>query len=205
MATIPYHGEGEAADNEVVATSLSDPESFAEIFERHFFAIHRYLARRVGSELADDLAAQVFIVAFERRATFRPETGSARPWLYGIATNLIRNQRRSEHRLLAATTRLGNEATLSADSTESVEDDIDRPRIARALAELDPDQRDVLLLHTWAELSHVEIATALGIPPGTVASRISRARGRLRTALIGELGNQDPRLVNISPEEDKYE
>ena len=55
--------------------------------------------------------------------------------------------------------RLGNEATVSAGSTESVEDAIDRPRIARALAELDPDQRDVLLLHVWAELSHVEIAT----------------------------------------------
>ena len=205
MATIPYGAEGGATDDEVVATSLSDPESFTEIFERHFLAIHRYLARRVGSELADDLAAQVFTLAFERRATFRPETRSARPWLYGIATNLIRNQRRSEHRLLTATMRLGNEATVSAGSTESVEDAIDRPRIARALAELDPDQRDVLLLHVWAELSHVEIATSLGIPPGTVASRISRARGRLRAALIGELGSQDPSLVSVSPKEDKYE
>lgn len=90
-----------AADAEVVAASISEPERFSEIFERHFAVIHAYLARRIGSELADDLAAQVFTVAFERRRTFRPEAQSALPWLYGIATNLMRSHRRNERRLLA--------------------------------------------------------------------------------------------------------
>ena len=81
-----------SSDARAIATSLSHPERFAAIFDRHYDAIHAYLARRAGAALADDLAATTFTVAFERRATFRAESTSARPWLYGIATNLLRDQ-----------------------------------------------------------------------------------------------------------------
>src|SRR5271167_757563 len=87
-------------DAALIARSLTVPEAFAGVFDRHFDAVHRYLARRVGRERADDLASQTFTVAFERRASFRPGEAGAPPWLLGIATNLLRNHRRSEQRLL---------------------------------------------------------------------------------------------------------
>ena len=182
MANPQYPRDGRATDAEIVAASWSDPERFAKIFERHFAAIHRYLARRVGEPLAGDLAAEVFTVAFARRRTFCLEMVDSRPWLYGIATNLIRNNRRSEQRLLAAVARLRGE-TVTAIGVIDNKDSGDRPELARALASLGQDQRDVLLLHAWAELSHAEIADALAIPLGTVASRLARARRHLRAAL----------------------
>ncbi len=180
-----------ATDGEIIAWSLSEPECFAEIFERHYAAIHRYLACRVGTRLADDLAAQLFAVAFERRPAFRPETVDARPWLYGIAVNLIRNHRRSEKRHFDATMRFSHLAAPTVSDIDTADVAHDRSRLARALAELDPNQRDVLLLHAWGELSHVEIAASLGIPQGTVASRLSRARLHLRTVLARQKDQHD--------------
>jgi RNA polymerase sigma factor (sigma-70 family) len=176
-------------DADLIAASFSDPEQFAAIFERHFDPIHRYAARRVGSALADDITARVFTIAFERRRRFDMTAPDARPWLYGIASNLVRGNHRAERRRLAA---LGRLAAL-ADATDPDEavglvDGRERARLARALNQLDRRQRDVLLLHCWADLSHAEIAVALGIPPGTVASRLSRARQRVRAALEDEAG-----------------
>jgi RNA polymerase sigma factor (sigma-70 family) len=172
-----------ATDGEAIARSLRSPRAFATIFDRHFAVIHRYLARRVGEEVADDLASQVFVIAFARRETFRSDRVDARPWLYGIAANLLRNHWRSEQRLLAVLGRLSNEAIVAQRADETVANDA---RVARALAELDSDHREVILLHVWADLTHAEIAEALGVPLGTVASRLSRARGRLRE-LLGDL------------------
>src|SRR5262245_42073930 len=91
-------------DSSYLARSLSEPVAFESIFERHFTAIHRYLHRRAGRDLADDLAAETFVVAFEKRATCEA-SGSVLPWLYGIATNLLHRSWRSEHRQLRAYTR----------------------------------------------------------------------------------------------------
>lgn len=204
MANDPYPRDGRPTDAEIVAASWSDPERFAKIFERHFAAIHRYLARRVGEPLAGDLAAEVFTVAFARRRTFRLEMVDTRPWLYGIATNLIRNNRRSEQRLLAAVARLRGETVTAVGGIDNNEDPSDRPELARALASLGRDQRDVLSLHAWAELSHAEIADALGIPPGTVASRLARARRRLRAALAEGRGDEDSIPAgNVSAKEEQ--
>lgn len=183
MASESLARRSSAADGEVVAGSMREPERFSEIFERYFAVIHGYLARRIGSDLADDLAAQVFTVAFERRTAFRPEAQSALPWLYGIATNLMRSHRRSERRLLAAVARVGNERAMTQEELGGTDSRCDEARLARALSKLDPDQRDVILLFAWAGLSHLEIANALEIPPGTVASRLFRARRRLRACL----------------------
>ncbi len=166
------------SDGELIARSLMSPEAFGDLFDRHFVAVHRYLARRLGRERADDLAAQTFTVAFERRATFRREELEARPWLLGIATHLLLNDRRAEQRLLETVARL------SAQPERVIEErpDVD-VELAAALAELEGDQRDVLLLTAWGELSYEEIAAALEIPVGTVRSRLSRARAHLRDRL----------------------
>jgi RNA polymerase sigma-70 factor (ECF subfamily) len=168
-------------DGLAISRSLTAPEAFSAIFDRHFRAIYRYLARRVGHDRAEDLASQTFTVAFQRRADYRPDVEDARPWLYGIATKLLANDRRAEQRLLEALGRLGSDGR-SGVAPIGAEFDLESG-LGRALANLDPDQRDVLLLHAWAGLSYEEIAESLGVALGTVGSRLSRARSSLRAEL----------------------
>ena len=163
-----------------IARSLSDPSAFGVIFDRHFDAVHAYLARRAGPNVADDLAASTFTVAFERRRSFRREATTARPWLFGIATNLLRNERRAEQRALES---LARTRPRLAEPGNEGGDAESAARLADALARLDPGQRDVLLLYAWEDLSYAEIAFALRVPVGTVRSRLARARTHLRTAL----------------------
>lgn len=174
-------GSGAVEDAVVISRSVRMPQAFEAIFDRHFDAVHGYLARRAGRERADDLASQTFVVAFARRATFRSDASDARPWLLGIATNLLSNDRRAERRLLETLSRVRGDARVAVVQVGSVgESDRD---VAAALAGLDPAQRDVLLLHAWGELSYEEIADVLGIPLGTVRSRLSRARASLQAEL----------------------
>jgi RNA polymerase sigma factor (sigma-70 family) len=174
-------GEQPAGDGRIV-----DPAAFEAAFQEHFPPVYRFIARRVGPALAEDLAAETFATAYRRRGSFRPGRGSVRSWLYGIATNLVRNHWRAEQHLLALDARLVPETDFP-DGSEAVDQRVIAamlaPRLAAALGELTRDQRDVLLLHAWAELSHEEIAAVLGIAPGTVRSRLSRARGLLREQL----------------------
>lgn len=166
------------SDARVIERSLGDPEVFGVIFDRHFDAVRVYLARRIGVGRADDLAASTFTVAFECRHRFRLDATTARPWLFGIATNLLRNERRAEKRALEALGSAGQLGTAAGASDPGSVGDL-----GRALGGLDREQRDVLLLYAWEELSYEEIAQALGIPVGTVRSRLARARARLRAAL----------------------
>src|SRR5690349_5976781 len=83
-------------DAAVIARSVRDPDHFATIYDRYFVEIYRYLAGRLGREIADDFAAETFLVAFRKRDRFDPTLGSVRPWLYGIATNLVGQHRRRE-------------------------------------------------------------------------------------------------------------
>jgi RNA polymerase sigma factor (sigma-70 family) len=170
----------EISDAAVIENSRSEPGAFGTIFDRHFGAVHGYLARRVGFGRADDLASSTFEVAFERRRGFRRDATTARPWLLGIATNLLRNDRRAEQRALELVGRLCPGGPVLAQ-----EDAADVSGVGEMLARLDPDQRDVLLLYAWEELSYEEIATATGVPVGTVRSRLSRGRAALRS-LLGE-------------------
>src|SRR5579875_3357132 len=184
-------------DAAAIARSLHDPEAFAEVFDRHFAFVHRYIARRAGREYADDLASQTFTVAFSHRGRYRDDLGTARPWLLGIATNLLRAAHRGDLRTASIVARLGSEEVVSsfsstlADARADLNDD---NRLTDALARLEAGQRDALLLHALGELSYAEIASALDIPIGTVRSRISRACAALRTeleppAVAGERSN----------------
>jgi RNA polymerase sigma-70 factor (ECF subfamily) len=165
---------------------IVSPEAFEAAFRLHYAPVYRFIAGRVGTALAEDLAAETFATAYRRRASFEPERGSQRSWLYGIAVNLLRNHWRAEQHLLQLDARLVPEAGQSDDA-----EDADRrvaaawlaPRLAAALGQLTRDQREVLLLHAWAGLSPSEIAAALQIAPGTAGSRLSRARAALRELL----------------------
>jgi len=171
-------------DSEAIRASLAQPRAFGVIFERHFWAIHDYLRRRLDRQLADELASQTFLTAFDRRAAFDSRSASSRPWLFGIATNLVREHRRSELRELRAMARLAPDPVMAIDGVESrIDAERMRGLLATALAQLPQEEADVLLLLVWAELAQPEIADALAIPLGTVKSRLSRARGRLQAAL----------------------
>jgi RNA polymerase sigma-70 factor (ECF subfamily) len=176
------------ADAAVIEQSWTQPERFAAIFERYFAPIHQYLARRVGDRAADDLAAEVFVAAFAQRQRYDLARDCARPWLYGIATNLIGTHRRQEQRRYRALAQSGDRDTSPSDE-ERVADRVAAaaagPDLAAALAALDAGERDVLLLVALAGLEYQEVAQALGIPYGTVCSRLNRARRRVRLALGG--------------------
>ncbi|MDQ2895213.1 MAG: RNA polymerase sigma factor [Actinomycetota bacterium] len=178
-------------DGELIARSHTTADAFHNVFDRHFNVVRRYLARRVGRDRADDLASQTFTVAFSRRTTFRTDATDARPWLLGIATNLLMNERRAERRSLEAVDRMKVQPVPPA---AELADDLLDHQVGAALAELDPDQRDVLLLFAWGELSYEEIALALAIPVGTVRSRMSRARSHLRRRLEPSVqSEEDPK------------
>lgn len=167
---------------------ITDPDAFELVFREHFATIYKFASRRIGPALAEDLAAEVFATAYRRRGSYQPDRGPVLPWLYGIATNALRSHWRAEQHLLQLDAEMLPGAGPDASGgTEAVDQRIAAmalaPRVAEALRMLSADQRDVLLLHVWAELSHGEIAAALGVADGTVRSRLSRARALLREQL----------------------
>jgi RNA polymerase sigma-70 factor (ECF subfamily) len=168
------------SDASLIAASLTDGSAFAAVFDRHWAAIHRWCVARAGPA-GEDLAAETFRVAFDGRARFDPRYADAAPWLYGIATNLLRRHFREAAR--RGGTSAGVEADFSDDALGRVEARALGPELAAALRTVADDDRDALLLHAWADLTYTEIAAATGVPAGTVRSRIHRARGLLRAHL----------------------
>ncbi len=165
------------------------------IFQRHAAEIGRYVTRRLGRDLAEDVVADTFLAAFRQRGDYDLSLPDSRPWLHGIAANLIRRCYRDEERQLRALERTGVDPVTesAADLAEARLAAIQTSRaVAGALAGLNPAQRDVVLLVTWAELTYDQVAEALGVPEGTVRSRMNRARSRLRIALAstGEAANE---------------
>ncbi|MGW7253784.1 RNA polymerase sigma factor [Streptomyces sp. NPDC054834] len=186
-------GPEHAADSDasVIERSWEEPDAFAAVFERYADDIHRYVAARLGADTADDLMAETFVVAFQRRRHYDLSQPQARPWLYGIATNLVGRHRRTEARRLRALSRAtslvpgedGDGEPLADRIAEKVSAESSRAALAGALARLPARHRDVLLVITWGDLDYREAAQALGIPVGTVRSRLHRARSRLRQTL----------------------
>lgn len=192
-------------DAALIERSWHDPEAFAGLYDRHAGVLHRYVARRLGDAAADDIVADAFLDAFRRRLRYDPSIDDARPWLYGIAANLIGKHRRTEVRMLRAYARSGADPVLAGPYSASQVDEADsrvssaavRRKLAAALAALPGGERDVLLMAAWADLSYSEIAESLHIPVGTVRSRLHRARTRIRAAL----GGFDPTTVSEVHEE----
>ncbi|MFC8712307.1 RNA polymerase sigma factor [Streptomyces sp. NPDC057197] len=185
-------------DASVIADSLARPELFGELYHRHASVIHQYAARRLGEDAAEDITAETFLSAFRTRARYDLTRPNARPWLYGIAANLIGKQRRSEVRALKALARTGLDPVAESwtDRSDSrVTAQAAQALLAGALAALAPGDRHVLLLVAWADLGYQEVAEALGIPVGTVRSRLNRARRKVR----GALGGVNPAFVHDFP------
>ncbi|HEV2373016.1 MAG TPA: RNA polymerase sigma factor [Streptosporangiaceae bacterium] len=178
-------------DAAVIARSVYDPEQFAEVFRRHAPEIQRYVVRRLGPGAAEDVVADTFLTAFRLRSRYQQDRPDARPWLYGIATNLVGRHRRAEVRQYRALARTGvdpvTETFTEAADSRVVADGQSRG-LAIALAGLPAGHRDALLLVAWGDLSYEQAAVALRVPVGTVRSRLSRARAKLRQTL-GEAGS----------------
>ena len=176
-----------ASDVQWLIASRVSPQMFGEIVSRYQTEIFRYVSRRAGSRDAADITAEVFARAFESRYKFDPMRGSARPWLYGIASHVIVDHlRRTEVR-----NRTPGVWAVDTDPFDSVLDAVvaqsARPRITAALARLTPEDRETLLLVVLADLTGPEAAEALGIPIGTVKSRLSRAKSQMRRSLGKDL------------------
>ncbi|MFD2840648.1 RNA polymerase sigma factor [Populibacterium corticicola] len=172
-------------DNEIILRSLSRPAEFGDLFFRYAPRIHRYLARRIGESVADDILSETFLVAFEKRATFDQSHTNALPWLFGIAINLVHRHRIAEARTFKLAERTAvidsvDDETRNSDS--AVDAAVEVQRLAGKLRKLNKADRDVLLLYAWEDLTYEQIGVALGIPTGTVRSRLNRARKILRSS-----------------------
>lgn len=167
------------SDSAVIGRSLHDPHAFALIFDRHFARIHSYLARRAGVAVADDVASEVFTVAFARRGAYDLDRTDALPWLYGIASNLLHAAWRAQRREVELPKRHGppdEDAPFDAAVIAQADPERERPALRALLAELSPEDATTLLLYAWEDLTYAQIAEALAIPTGTVRSRLNRIR-----------------------------
>ena len=185
-AAPPWEAGVTEDDATLIRRSLADGEQFARVYDRHAATLHRYAARRLGAEAAEDVVAETFLAAFRVRHRYDLARPDAMPWLFGILTREVSRRRRTErnhYRLLAATPPDLPQAGPADDVAAAVTAYAARAPLARALAALKPADRDVLLLVAWADLTYAEVADALGVPVGTVRSRLNRARRIVRGAL----------------------
>ncbi len=179
-------------DAEILRLSVGEPRLFEEIFVRHYDQILRYARQRVGHDVGEEIAARTMMIAFTRRASFDGSSPSARAWLFGIATNLLRHHYRDERVHLGALARLPIDPNVDdiADP-QRLDAERARPALIEALGSLSEGDRDAFVLLSLAQLSYPEIADALEIPIGTIRSRIHRARALLRERLSAFEANMD--------------
>ncbi|MBW5483378.1 RNA polymerase sigma factor [Streptomyces bambusae] len=168
-----------------------EPEAFREIFREHAQLVHRHAVRVTGDwALAEDVVSLTFLEAWRLRAKLRDERDGPRPWLMGIAVNVLRNTTRAARRHQRALGRLPAKDAVPDFADELVARLADADQLAaaqRALAKLRRGEREVFTLCVWSGLGYAEAAAALGVPVGTVRSRLSRARARLRKLAEEEL------------------
>ena len=170
-------------------------DELVELYDRHARALHQYLAVRVGTQVADDLVSEVFLTAWERRADFDPARAGAKAWLYGIATNMLRHHVRSEGRRMRALARNHGRRETGDGLDDRIAAVIDAEvlvgDIAETLAGLRPEERDVLLLVAWGDLTPAEVSAVTGTPVPTVRTRLFRARAKLRSRIAKQEGDHN--------------
>lgn len=161
---------------------IGTPEQFRALFARTYPAIVAYARRRMPADRVDDVVSEVFTVAWRRRADLAPGA-AALPWLYGIASNVIRNLRRSDQRHLRLVERIEAEPTPGAVLPPGAVDDGPGADLRAALARLSDDDQEVLRLVAWEGLSHAEAGRVLQCSANAVGIRIHRARRKLEIEL----------------------
>jgi len=174
----------EASDSDLMAMTGSEPEAFGELLKRHSRSVYAYCARRTGNlDLAEDLTSIVFMEAFRRRRKLQLSNAIALPWLFGVANNVVRNADRSLRRYRSALRRL----PIPASGVSSEEGTMERlgaqeafARALEAISTLTQAEQDVVVLVLWSEFTYADAATALGIPVGTVRSRLASARAKFK-------------------------
>jgi RNA polymerase sigma-70 factor (ECF subfamily) len=170
------------SDAELIGRSLAgDGEAFMEVICRHEGAVGAYLARRAGREAAEDLLGDVWVAAFQSRRTYDRSFAGARPWLYGVALNRLRHYWRSRpaEDLVPDVTSLAS----GWDPWPTVDARVDsRPVLRSALEKLRPEEREVLTLVAWEDLTVADAARVLGMPAGTARRLLHQARMALRNA-----------------------
>jgi RNA polymerase sigma-70 factor, ECF subfamily len=168
-----------------------DPDAFGVLFDEHARAVYNHAFRLTGNwSAAEEVVSLTFLEAWRLRATVRPAGESLRPWLLGIAVNVSRNMARAARRHQAAMSRLplAQEIPDFADDLAGRIDDAAQLRaVQQCLARLRRGEREVLALCVWSGLSYGEAAEALGVPAGTVRSRLSRARAKLQRLAQAQL------------------
>lgn len=176
----------ERPDNELWHGAASGSQAdFGALFERHASAIYNYCFRRTGDwAAAEDLMSAVFLEAWRQRDEVHLSGDSLRPWLFGVATNLMRNDLRSRRRRDKALARVRAQAPRVAEGhadevVSRLHDEQQMKEILAALVSMTAAEQEVLALVVWSQLTYVEAAVSLGVPVGTVRSRLSRARRRL--------------------------
>lgn len=157
------------------------PAEFAQLYDRHAPAIHRFAARRAGPDVAEDLLSETFTVAFERRASYDLDRPDALPWLYGIVTTLLKRHRRVEARAWQSA-RVDPTSLVTEHDHEALDAELAVRKLQGAILRMPVRDRDALLLYAWADLDYEGVARALDVPVGTVRSRLNRARRTLRAA-----------------------
>lgn len=155
--------------------------ALAKVFDEHFDEVFRYVSRRIGSAAGEDVAAEVFAIAASRLDAYDAARGTVLAWLVGIASNLLRRHHRREEIHLRAMAKLAPPA--ASESPEEVAIAAQDRTIAKALLTLSPDDRTIVYLVDAIGLTYRETAAALGLPVGTVQSRLFRARRKLRPQL----------------------
>ncbi|MEZ0092215.1 RNA polymerase sigma factor [Streptacidiphilus sp. EB129] len=174
-------GDADGDSDAQLTRSAADSAAFAALVRRHSPALHGYFVRRRPGA-ADDLLAEAWLQAFATRRTFDAARGSARGWLFGVARNVLAAHLRKAGRDVA-----GAPAPLDSDPWEAVDQRLDAgalaPQLRHALAGLPPDERELMLLVAWEQLTPSEAAAVVGIPAATARTRLRRARGRLRERL----------------------
>jgi RNA polymerase sigma factor (sigma-70 family) len=179
----------QASDADLIARSLAEPEMFTAVFDRHSAGILQYVYARLGPDLAEDVTAETFLAAFRGRERYDGAWPDARPWLYGIAVRQIGRHWRAEARrarLLRSAIADGPVPDHGERAAERVTAQRLGPRLAAAVAALPRQDRELLLLFAWADLSYAEAAAALDTTVSAVKSRLHRIRVRLRRELGGD-------------------
>jgi RNA polymerase sigma-70 factor (ECF subfamily) len=181
-------------------TVKSDGPAFALLFERHSQAVYNHCFRRTASwSSAEDLTSIVWVEVWRRRKDARLHSDSVLPWLLAVANNCLRNFQRSQrrHRKFLAKVRTANIDDFTEDADGRLDDERRMAEVLAALSGLRIEDQEIIALCDWAGLSYAETATVLGVPIGTVRSRLSRAHGRIRASL--NIAPADARPTDVWP------